>query len=123
MAVTEPTVIVVNEGTCPHCGSNSPAILAALTRIEQKVSAIMSEDASVLAVVTDENSAIQELSATETSLQALVQSLLAEQASGTALQPSTLAALQAAQAALDSLNTKAASDLASDTPAPAAPAS
>ena len=123
--MTAPTVIVVNEdAACPHCGTNQSAILAALARIEQQLGEIMSEDAAVLAVVTDENTQITNLTASVGSLQGLVESLQAEVAAGTALQPSTLAALQSAQAALDTLAASAAADVTGDTPAaPAAPAS
>lgn len=120
--MTAPTVIVVNEdAACPHCGTNQSAILAALARIEQQLGEIMSEDAAVLAVVTDENTQITNLTASVGSLQGLVESLQAEVAAGTALQPSTLAALQSAQAALDTLAASTAADVTGDTPA--APAS
>jgi len=80
---------------------------------------IMSEDASVLAVVTDEQAQITALGGSVSALQALVVALQAEVAAGgTALQPGTLTALQAAQAALDTLAQTGAADVTTDTPAP-----
>ena len=96
-----------------------------LARIESTQEKLMSEDAAVLAVVTDEQAQVTALGASVGALQALVTALQAEVAAGgTALQPSTLAALQAAEASLDTLAETGAADVSSDTPAaPAAPPS
>jgi capsule polysaccharide export protein KpsE/RkpR len=82
---------------------------------------IMSEDAAVQAVVTDENTQIQNLTTAVTSLQSLIQALQTEVSAGTALQPSTLASLQAAQSALDSLAAAAEADVTADSPPAATP--
>jgi hypothetical protein len=101
--------------------SELKAILGSLARIETQLEKIMSEDAAVLAVVTDEEAQIAALGGSVTALQALVIALQAEVATGgTALQPGTLAALQAAQTSLDTLAATGAADVATDTP-PAAP--
>ena len=74
----------------------------------------MSEDASVLAVVTDETAQVAALGTAVGALQALVVNLQAQPA--TALQPGTLAALQAAQASLDTLAATGAADVTADSP-------
>ena len=90
--------------------------LAVITNQQEK---IMSEDAAVLAVVTDEQAQVAALGTSVGALQALVVALQAEVTAGsTALQPGTLAALQAAEASLDSLAATGAADVATDTPAP-----
>ena len=79
----------------------------------------MSEDAAVLAVVTDEQAQITALGTAVGALQALVVALQADVAAGsTALQPGTLQLLQAADASLDTLAQTGAADVATDTPAP-----
>jgi|ERR1035438_1292891 hypothetical protein len=101
----------------------SPEYLAArLDSIDRKLEIIMSEDASVLAVVTDETAQVTALGGSVAALQALVVALQAEVAAGgTALQPGTLTALQAAQASLDALAATGAADVTSDSPVVAPP--
>src|ERR1035441_4688281 len=82
---------------------------AALTNITRTLEKIMSEDAAVLAVVTDEEAQVTALGASVTALQGLVTALQAQPPAS--LQPSTLAALQAAQASLDTLATTGAADV------------
>jgi hypothetical protein len=89
--------------------------LAVITNQQEK---IMSEDAAVLAVVTDEQAQVAALGTSVGALQALVVALQAEVTAGTALQPGTLAALQASEASLDTLAATGAADVATDTPAP-----
>jgi hypothetical protein len=99
---------------CPHCGES--LVDAMFESINEKLEKIMSEDAAVQAVVTDEAASVS-------SFQAIVAALQAEVAAGTALQPATLEALQNGEAALDTLAQQAAADVAADEPAaPAEPA-
>jgi hypothetical protein len=88
-----------------------------LDEIDKKLEIIMTDDASVLAVVTDEDNQIAALGTAVGALQALVVALQAEN-----LQPSTLAALQAAQASLDTLAATGAADVTTDTPVVTPPA-
>lgn len=107
--------------TCPHCDLIAAAfyeVRSELQSIKHTLEEIVSEDAAVEAVVTDEAAQIQSLGVTVSSFESVVQALQAEVASGTALQPSTLAALQAGEAALDALAQQAAADVAADSPAP-----
>jgi hypothetical protein len=100
-------------------GGKLAAIETQLAVVNGSLEKIMSEDASVLAVVTDETAQVIALGSSVSALQALVVALQAEVAAGgTALQPGTLAALQAAQASLDTLAATGAADVTTDTPAP-----
>jgi len=88
-----------------------------LDAIDAKLEKLMSEDASVLAVVTDETAQVAALGGSVSALQALVVALQAEVATNpNVVQPSTLAALQAAEASLDTLAATGAADVTSDTP-------
>ena len=96
-------------------GSQLEAIRAQLGQMDEKLEKIMSEDAAVQAVVADENTQIANLTTAVTALQGLVAALQAEPP--TALQPTTLAALQSADAALDTIASTASADVTADTPA------
>jgi hypothetical protein len=91
------------------------------TTIIERLGKIMSEDAAVQAVVTDEATQVANLTASMNSFQSLIQALQAEVAAGTALQPATLQALQAGEAALDTLAQQAAADVSADSPPAATP--
>jgi len=99
----------------PATRNELAAIRCQLDRIEQTLEKIMSEDAAVQAVVADENTQIANLTTAVTALQGLVAALQAEPP--TALQPTTLAALQSADAALDTIASTASADVTADTPA------
>lgn len=88
------------------------AVAVALHRIEQKLEIIMSEDAAVAAVTAD---ILADEQAITTALSTIQAALTAAQSD--AVQPSTLAALQSAQAALDALTATASSDASAATPA------
>jgi peptidoglycan hydrolase CwlO-like protein len=89
------------------------------TTIIERLGKIMSEDAAVQAVVTDEATQVANLNTSISALQAMIQALQAEAAS--ALQPGTLAALQQGEAALESLAAAAAADVSADSPPAATP--
>lgn len=103
---------------CPRCGE--PVVIELFESINEKLEKIMSQDAAVEAVVTDEAAQITSLTASVNSFKAIVAALQAEVAAGTALQPATLQALESGEAALDTLAQQAAADVAADQP-PAAP--
>lgn len=88
-----------------------------LACIEQQLEKIMSEDAAVQAATADILADEQAITTALGTIQAAVTAALAD-----AVQPSTLSALQSAQAALDTLTQTATADAASDEP-PAPPAS
>jgi hypothetical protein len=105
---------------CHHEPDHDPAacvagqladIRAQLGRIEKNTEHIMSEDSAIQAVTADLVADEQAITASLTTIQAAVTAALAD-----AVQPSTVSALQAAQAALDSLTATAASDATADAP-------
>ena len=99
--------------SCPPEPADT-TVVGLLHAIIRNQEIIMSEDASVLAVVTDETAQVAALGTAVGALQALVVNLQAQPA--TALQPGTLAALQAAQASLDTLAATGAADVTADSP-------
>jgi hypothetical protein len=84
-----------------------------LTRMEQ----LMSEDAAVAAAAADLQTDAANLTTAVTALQGLITALQAEVASNpNVVQPATLTALQAAQAAVDAITGTASADVTADTP-------
>jgi hypothetical protein len=103
-----------------HCCHHDPAacvagqladIRAQLGRMDEKLEKIMSEDAAVQAVTSDIQADVAAITASLGTIQSAITAALAD-----AVQPSTVSALQAAQAALDSLTATAASDATADAP-------
>jgi hypothetical protein len=88
------------------------AIQATLVTLSGKVDTLMSEDATVAAVVTAESADITALTSAVGSLQTLVTTLKSQ----TGLSPATFAALAAAQGQLDALSGTATADVAADQP-------
>jgi hypothetical protein len=112
------------ESGSPVTGEGHPSVASLEVLLKQVIrnqEIIMSEDASVLAVVTDETAQVAALGTAVGALQTLVLNLQA--LPPTALQPGTLAALQAAQASLDTLAATGAADVSADSPPAAPPAS
>jgi hypothetical protein len=112
---------------CHHEPDHDPAacvagqlegIRAQLGRIEKNTEDIMSEDAAIQAVTADVQADVEAITANVATIQAALSAALAD-----AVQPSTVSALQAAQAALDSLNTTVAGDATTDAPPATPPAS
>jgi hypothetical protein len=83
-----------------------------LETVDTKLEKIMTEDAAVQAVTADILADEQAITTAIGTIQAAVTAAAAD-----AVQPSTLTALQSAQAALDSLTATVNSDASSDTPA------
>lgn len=115
------------QGWFHHCCHHDPAacvagqladIRAQLGRIEKNTEHIMTEDAAIQAVTTDVQADVEAITANVATIQAALTAALAD-----AVQPSTVSALQAAQAALDSLNTTVAGDATTDAPPATPPAS
>jgi hypothetical protein len=98
-----------------RCGHNHAdpldGIRCQLDRIETTLETLVSEDSAIQAVTADLVADEQAITASLTTIQAAVTAALAD-----AVQPSTVSALQAAQAALDSLTATAASDATADAP-------
>jgi hypothetical protein len=93
----------------------APADLAVISgqlqAINTKLEFIMSEDAAIQAVTADIQADVTAITANVATIQAALTAALAD-----AVQPSTVSALQAAQAALDSLSSTVAGDATSDAP-------
>jgi hypothetical protein len=126
--VTEVGVeLIYREGSCPHCGLHGAAIVAELNKMNERLGSIMSEDAAVQEVTADLGEDVTELTAAFQSIAASFATLSANAASGDdQLSPSSLAALQAIQAQVDSLTTSGTAQAASEAAeagTPAAPAS
>lgn len=99
-------------GQPPATPTDLAVIRGQLEAINQKLEKIMSEDAAIQSVTAD---ILADEQAITTALGTIQAALTAAQ--NDAVQPSTLAALQSAQAALDNLTATANSDASADTPA------
>jgi hypothetical protein len=99
-------------GQPPATPSDLAVIRGQLEAINDKLEKIMSEDAAIQSVTAD---LLADEQAITTALGTIQAALTAAQ--NDAVQPSTLAALQSAQAALDNLTATANSDASADTPA------
>ena len=92
-------------------------ISAQYAQINEKLGVLMSEDAAVAAAAQDLQADAAALTTAVTALQGLVTALQAEVASNPdVVQPATLTALQAAQAAVDAITATAGADVTADQP-------
>ena len=92
-------------------------ISAQNAQINEKLGVLMSEDAAVAAAAADLTADAAALTTAVTALQGLVTALQAEVASNPdVVQPATLTALQAAQAAVDAITATAGADVTADQP-------
>jgi hypothetical protein len=92
-------------------------VLALLQEINGKVTKLMSQDATIAAEATAEETSITSITTALTSIQGLLSALQGE----SGLSPTTLAAAAQVETNLAALATTAAGDVTADTPPAAAP--
>jgi hypothetical protein len=92
-------------------------IAAGIDTLLTRTKELMTEDAAVAAAAADLETDAANLTAAVTALQGLITALQAEVAANPdVVQPATLTALQAAQAAVDAITGTAGADVTADTP-------
>jgi hypothetical protein len=97
-------------------------LLAAIQGLSNQIGILMTQDATTAAEAADIDAKVGLTNTAMGSVQALLVALQQELATGTALSPATVEALQQAQTDMDALAASAQADVATDTPAPPAPA-